>query len=347
MKTIDNVDIVYGASWGDEGKGKITHFLAERKNKDNSNYYDFVARWGGGANAGHTIWHNGTKYATHIVPSGVFFGIPSIIGAGCVLNIDSFYEELHNLRDGGIDTSLVKVHPNCHIVTDKHISYDKIALAGKLGTTSKGIAPAYSDKYARTGILAKDSKLDQKYIFNDKMYGNILCEGAQGYHLDINYGNYPYVTSSETLPYAACSLGFGPHKIRNIYACAKIYDTRSGEDPLFPANLLENPTLLKIADLGKEYGVTTGRRRKVNWLNLNKLVEAVDVGGATHLVINKCDILEEVGVFRLFYDKVLIQFENLEEIKNFIKDTIYRSCKNVKYIYFSSNPETIEGFRYE
>lgn len=344
---VENVDIVYGASWGDEGKGKITHFLANRKNQDGSNYYNFVARWGGGSNAGHTIYHEGRKFATHIVPSGIFFGITSIIGPGCVLNIDSFYNELRELKKGGLDTSLVKVHPNCHIVMNEHVQYDRQSLSVKLGTTSQGIAPAYRDKYGRTGLQAKSSNLERSFLFDENLYGNILCEGAQGFHLDINYGNYPFVTSSETLPYAACSLGFSPRRIKNIYGCAKIYDTRSGEDPLFPASLLQNETLLKIADLGKEYGVTTGRRRKVNWLNLDKLIEAVKIGGATHVVINKCDILEEVGVFRLRYDNTLIQFENLQEMQNFIKDTLRRKCADVKHTYFSSNPETIEGFRYE
>jgi adenylosuccinate synthase len=344
---VQNVDIVYGASWGDEGKGKITHFLASRKNPDGSNYYNFVARWGGGSNAGHTIYHNGKKFATHIVPSGIFYGIPSIIGPGCVLNIDSFYKELRELKNGALDISLVKVHPNCHIVLNAHIEYDKASLASKLGTTSQGIAPAYRDKYGRTGLLAKNSNLDRSFLFEEELFGNVLCEGAQGYHLDINYGNYPYVTSSETLPYAACSLGFSPRAIKNIYGCAKIYDTRSGEDPLFPASLLENETLLKIADLGKEYGVTTGRRRKVNWLNLDKLIEAVKIGGATHLVINKCDILQEINLFCLYYDKMLLQFDNLNEMKTFITSTMKSDCPDMKQIYFSSNPETIEDFKYE
>lgn len=344
---VENVDVVYGASWGDEGKGKITHFLANRKNQDGSNYYNFVARWAGGSNAGHTIYHNGKKFATHIVPSGVFFGITSVIGPGCVVNRDSFYNEVHELQKGGIDTTLIKVHPHAHIVTSEHINEDKTNFASKLGTTSQGIAPAYRDKYARVGLLAKDSTLDKSFLFDEQMFGNILCEGAQGYHLDINYGNYPFVTSSETLPYAACSLGFSPRKIKNIYACAKIYDTRSGEDPLFPASLLNNSKLLSIADLGKEYGVTTGRRRKVNWLNLNKLIEAVNIGGATQLVINKCDIVEQLGYFYLYYDSNLIQFENLQEMQNFIKDTLRKKCSDVKNIYFSFNPETIEGFKYE
>jgi adenylosuccinate synthase len=321
-----------------KGKGKITHYLASKPN-----YYNFVCRWGGGSNAGHTIYHNGKKYATHIVPSGVFYGIKSVIGPGCVVNLDSFYKEINELSLGGIDTSLVRIHPNAHIVTKEHIEEDKAKL-GHLGTTSQGIAPAYRDKYARIGLLAKDSTLDKSFLLEEELYGNILCEGAQAFHLDINYGNYPYVTSSECLPYAACSLGFSPQRIKNIFACAKIYDTRSGVDPLFPETLLDDPVLLKIGDLGKEYGVTTGRRRKVNWLNLDKLVEAVQIGGATHLVINKCDILNEVGIYKVYYQNELISFSEFHHMQDFVEFICYNSSDVLKAIYFSGNPETIEGF---
>ena len=343
MKSIKNVDIVYGASWGDEGKGKITHILASKKTLTRKNYYNFVCRWNGGSNAGHTIYHNGKKYATHIVPSGVFHGITSVIGPNCVVNLDAFYKEIEELKGGGIDTSLVKVHPNAHIVTNEHIAEDKATL-GHLGTTSQGIAPAYRDKAARKGLLAKDSTIDKSYILTDRLYGNILCEGAQGYHLDINYGNYPFVTSSECLPYGACSLGFAPQRIKSIYACAKIYDTRSGEDPLFPTTLLEDQTLKFIGDLGQEYGVTTGRRRKVNWLNLDKLIEAIEVSGATDLIVNKCDILQKVGVYRLFHNSNLIEFESLEQMKEYIQIYLFKSSTLLKRVLFSGNPELIEGF---
>ena len=332
MRQVDKVDIVYGASWGDEGKGKITHHLASKKG-----HYDFVCRWNGGSNAGHTIYHNGRRFATHIVPSGVFHGIKSLIGPGCVLNIDTFYREIEDLRSGGIDTSLVKVHPLTHIVTDAHKREDITQLATLLGTTSQGIAPAYRDKYARSGLLARDSQLDGSYLFRESLYGNILCEGAQGYHLDINYGNYPFVTSSECLPYAACSLGFPPQKIDKIIACAKIYDTRSGEDPLFPSELLTDPALSLIGDVGKEYGTTTGRRRKVNWLNLDKLIEAITVGGATHLVVNKCDILEITVHYRLFHMGDLIIFENITDMKAYIREKCM-SSSTLRSVCFSSNP---------
>jgi adenylosuccinate synthase len=344
-KTINNVDIVFGASWGDEGKGKITHFLASKTDFNGQPYYDFVARWNGGSNAGHTIYHKGKKFATHIVPSGVFYDITSVIGPNCVVNLDSFYKEINQLSYGGIDTSLIKIHPNAHIVTDEHIAEDKAKLAGKLGTTSQGIAPAYRDKYARTGLLAKDSTIDKSFLLREDLHGNILCEGAQGFHLDINYGNYPYVTSSECLPYAACSLGFAPQKIKNIYACSKLYDTRSGEDPLFPSSLLEDPILSEIGEIGKEYGVTTGRRRKVNWLNLDKLIEALCVSGATELVVNKCDIIKQVGVYKLFHYDEVIEFTTITEMQHYISHSCYNACDTLRKIYYSGNPETIEGFK--
>lgn len=338
---IKNVDIVVGAAWGDEGKGKVTHYLASTKKNDKP-YYNFVARWNGGSNAGHTIYHEGRKFSTHIVPSGIFHGITSVIGPGCVVNLNSFYNEVEQLKAGGFDTSLIKIHPNAHIVKQEHIQQDKEQLASKLGTTSSGIAPCYRDKYARIGLLAKDSDLDKTYLLTEKLYGNILCEGAQGMWLDINYGNYPYVTSSECLPYAACSLGFSPKAIRNIYGVAKIYDTRSGEDPDFPASLLHNPELLAVADAGKEYGVTTGRRRKVNWLNLDKLIEATNLAGFTHIIINKCDILKETGKFKLYYGGKLKDFQNITEMMRFIDSVFQVGCGSVEQVMFSFSPDLVE-----
>ena len=334
---VRNVDIVVGACWGDEGKGKVTHHLA--KNND----YNFVARWNGGSNAGHTIYHNGTKFATHIVPSGVFHGITSVIGPGCVVNLDAFYKEVNELQAGGIDISLIKIHPRAHIVTNEHITEDKAKLAGKLGTTSQGIAPAYRDKYARIGLLAKDSEIDKSFLLDEPLHGNILCEGAQGVWLDINWGNYPYITSSECLPYAACSLGFSPKAIRNIYAVAKAYDTRSGTDPDFPERLLEDPELLAIADAGHEYGTTTGRRRKVNYLNLDKLIESLTITGATHLIVNKNDILEKLNIFKLFYGGRLVEFDNWYKMARFIDSATATECSDLQTIIFSKSPEIVEN----
>ena len=333
---IDKVDIVVGLAWGDEAKGKVSNQLASRETSEGK-YYDFVARWNGGSNAGHTIYIGDDCYKTHIIPCGVFHGIKSIIGPNCVLHPESFYKELDMIADAGFDTSLVRVSPNTHIVTDNHIDEDKRTLSKKLGTTSRGIAPAYSDKARRSGLLAKDV-LEYDYIWDGNLYGNVLCEGAQGIWLDINRGLYPYVTSSETLPYSACSIGFSTQAIDRIYGAAKLYDTRSGEDPLFPSSLLDDPQLKRIADAGSEYGVTTGRRRKVNWLDLNKLIDAINLTGSTDVIINKCDIIQDVGIFKLFYNDELLSFSSLEFMTDFLEKKIRLKCNYVSTVTFSYSP---------
>tara|TARA_A100001011_G_scaffold287871_1_gene298864 strand:- start:4166 stop:5182 length:1017 start_codon:yes stop_codon:yes gene_type:complete len=335
---IDLADVVVGLAWGDEAKGKITSHLSSKRFISGKPYYDFVIRWAGGNNAGHTVYVNGDKFKTHLVPSGIFYGVQSVIGPNCVLNIDSFNQELDYLKESGFDTSLIKVAPNCHIVKDEHIQFDRDNLAVKLGTTSRGIAPCYSDKAARVGMLAKDA-LESEVIWDGNLYGNILCEGAQGVWLDINHGNYPYVTSSETLPYAACSIGFPPQKINDVYGAAKIYDTRSGEDPRFPSSLLDDPVLSRLAEIGSEYGVTTGRKRKVNWLDLNMLVKSINIAGATHIIISKCDIMKELDIYKLFYNDERISFNSMSDMQNFITNTIKSSCSLVKQIRFSYSPE--------
>jgi len=327
---IKAVDIIFGLAWGDEGKGKISNAISKS--------YDIVCRWNGGPNAGHTVYLNDKKYKTHIIPCGVFQNKLSVIGPNCVINVDKFFDEVEYLKKEGFDTSLIKVSPKAHIITERHIRYDLKFLKPKLGTTGQGIAPAYSDKMLRVGKLAGDY-IDKKYLWDGNLEGEILCEGAQSFWLDINYGDYPYVTSSETLPYNACSLGFSPKKIREIIGVAKIYDTKSGVDPLFPESLRQDDELNRIIDLGQEYGSTTGRKRLVNWLNLNKLKEAVRISGVTKLIINKCDILQKLNKYKLFLNNNLyntsdfIQMKNM--IKNYINDTEY--CE----IVFSGNKSDI------
>ena len=339
---IDLADVVIGLAFGDEAKGKITAQLAATRSTNGGMFYDYVARWAGGNNAGHTVWVDGEKFKTHLVPSGVFYGVKSIVGPGCVLHPASFMEELNYLSDNGFDASLVKVSPRCHIVTDEHINYDRDNLAKKLGTTGRGIAPAYSAKFARTGLLAKDA-LPDNLLWDEQLSGNVLCEGAQGIWLDIDHGLYPYVTSSTTLPYGACSIGFPPQKIRRVWGAAKIYDTKSGEDPRFPETLLDDPALLNIANLGQEFGVTTGRRRKVNWLNLDMLIDAINLSGTTNLVVSKCDILSELGFgyFNLFYNDDKLDFWDLEGMCNFITEKVTSNCPLVTEIRYSSSPMEI------
>jgi adenylosuccinate synthase len=335
---INSADIVVGLAWGDEAKGKITSYLSSKKFISGGSYYDFVIRWAGGNNAGHTVYVDGAKYKTHLVPSGIFYEINSIVGPNCVLHKDSFYKELDYLSDNGFDTGLVKVAPNCHIVQDSHIEFDKVNLAGRLGTTSRGIAPCYAEKAARVGVLAKDV-LPDYMIWNGDIYGNILCEGAQGVWLDLNHGNYPYVTSSETLPYAACSIGFPPQKIKSIYGAAKIYDTRSGEDPKFPNSLLDDPVLARLAVLGNEYGVTTGRKRKVNWLDLDALVKSINITGATHIIISKCDVIKSLDIYKMFYQDDLVTFNSLEKMQELMEHHLNLSCPLIEQIRFSYSPE--------
>ena len=339
---INNVDIVCGLAWGDEAKGKIVAHLAKSGN------YNYVCRWAGGNNAGHTIYIDSVKYKTHLIPSGVFFGIKSIIGPDCVINKESFYEEINYLKEKGFNTDLVKISPKAHVITSFHIDEDKQKYFNQQGTTAKGIAPCYRDKFARTGTRVGDeiNYNDFKdYIWDEKLEGSILCEGAQGFWLDINYGNYPYITSSTTLPYGACSLGFSPKLINNIYGACKIYDTRSGLDPDFPEELLNDMELLSICNEGKEYGVTTGRRRKVNWLNLNKLKNAINISGTTHLIISKIDIFKNLNLFKLINNQ-LISFDTIDDMKEYIETFLHTNCLNLVNIIYSDNVENIENISY-
>jgi adenylosuccinate synthase len=331
---IEYADIVADLSWGDTGKGKVTSALVKESE------YDFVCRWAGGNNAGHTVFVNGKKYKTHLIPSGVFHGVMSIIGPGCVVHENSLMRELKYLEENGFDISKVRVSPRAHIVSRLHIDEDIERLSEKLGTTSKGIAPCYADKMARKGTLAKDV-LPYWMMWDEKLHGKVLCEGAQGFYLDVDQGNYPYVTSSTTLPYGACSLGFPPQKIRRIYGTCKAYDTRSGVDPMFPEELLNDPELLTIADKGQEFGVTTGRRRKVNWLNLDLLIKAANVSGATNIIVNKVDILIDTGVYKLFHQGAIRKFEDLRSFTDYITQFVKTSGNHVDKIIFSKHPEII------
>jgi adenylosuccinate synthase len=325
------VDIIFGLAWGDEGKGKISNAICKN--------YDIVCRWNGGPNAGHTVYINDKKYKTHVIPCGIFQNKLSVIGPNCAINIDKFFDEIEYLKREGFDTSLIKVSPKTHVITEKHIQYDLKYLKPKLGTTGQGIAPCYADKALRVGKLAKDY-LDKEYLWDGELNGNILCEGAQSFWLDLNYGDYPYVTSSETLPYSACSLGFSPKLIRDIIGVAKIYDTKSGVDPLFPETLWEDNELNSLIELGKEYGTTTNRKRLANWLDFNKLQKAIKISGTTKLIINKCDILDQLNIFKLRFDNRkdgpnYIKFDNFDNMKEYIKNQLKDYCD----VIFSGNKE--------
>jgi adenylosuccinate synthase len=331
IMSINKVDICIGLNWGDEAKGKIIAYLSKVKN------YDFVCRWAGGNNAGHTIYIDGKKYTTNLIPSGIFYNKKSIIGPDCVVNKENFITEINYLKDNGFNTELIKISPKAHIITNNHIEEDILKYKSQ-GTTSKGIAPCYRDKYARTGLQVKDDIFFKDYLWDEKLYGDVLCEGAQGFWLDINYGNYPYVTSSTTLPYSACSLGFPTHHINKIYGATKIYDTRVGVDPLFPESLLDKE-LLELSKVGNEIGTTTGRSRRSNWLNLDKLIKAINISGTTNLIISKIDIIEKVNIFKLIYTNSISSFNSVNELKEFINNTIYSKCKYIENIVYSGSVE--------
>lgn len=332
---VHSVDICCGLSWGDEGKGKIVSQLSK------SGIYDFVCRWSGGNNAGHTVYLDEKKYSTHIVPSGIFYGVKSIIGPGCVIHYDSFMEEVQYLKENGFDTTLIKISPLAHVVTDEHIEEDKKKYSKSFGTTGKGIGPCYRDKYCRNGKRVSDFiDLFKDFIWDQQLYGTILCEGAQGFWLDIDYGNYPYVTSSNSLPYGSCSLGFSPKKIRHIYGAAKIYDTRVGYDPDFPDSLLENEELSLLGKLGNEFGTTTQRKRTVNYLNMDKLIKAINISGTTHVIISKVDIANEANIFKYYFLGKLYNCPNLNIMKSTINELIRKNCSIIDIV-FSSKPTEI------
>ena len=336
MDYLKKVDICCGLSWGDEGKGKIVSQLAKSK------YYDFVCRWNGGNNAGHTIYVNNVQYKTHLIPSGVFFNIPSIIGPECVVNIKSFFEELEYLKNNNFNTNLIKISPYANIITDEHIEEDKQKLVKTQGSTARGIAPCYSDKYKRIGIQVKDVPELEPYLWDHELSGNVLCEGAQGFWLDINYGNYPYTTSSVTLPYSACSLGFPMCYVDKIIGAIKIYDTRAGIDPDFPESLHNDDELSQIGHAGEEFGTTTGRKRIINWLNMDKLVKAINISGTTDLIISKVDIVNNLQLFKLIVKNTIQLFENISEMISFVNDYLLSKCILLKKISYSDNPHDIE-----
>jgi len=171
-----------------------------------------------------------------------------------------------------------------------------------------------------------------------------LCEGAQGFELDIDWGDYPYVTSSHCNVGSVVLNGIPPQKIRNIFGVAKIYDTYVGTKKFEPDQVI----FKQIRLAGNEYGATTGRPRQCNWLNLDGMIKAIQQNGATQLIINKCDILNSVGVYNLIYKDKIVSFDSFEYMQAYIKHICMFRCKEtLKRIYFSSNPKTIEGFQYE
>lgn len=361
--------IVLGAQWGDEGKGKMTDYLAEEAN--------VVVRFQGGNNAGHTVVVGDKEYKLHLIPSGILYEDKlNVIGNGVVVDPKALFEEIEYLEGVGVKVTPEKliVSDRAHLIMPYHKTLDKLKekARGKndIGTTGKGIGPCYTDKFERCGIrvcdlmhedvfsekLKENIQMKNDYItkvlggealdydeilkeylefgkklkpfvqdtsvrvYNDiKADKSVLFEGAQGMLLDIDYGTYPYVTSSNTTAGGVASgVGIGPNMITNAVGITKAYTTRVGKGP-FPTELLDE-TGDWIREKGHEYGVTTGRSRRCGWLDLVIVKTAARVSGLTSLAVTKIDTLAglekiKVCVGYKFDDKVINYFPaSLEDL---------------------------------
>jgi len=327
---INYADVVVDLQAGDTGKGKVTHSLL--KNSE----YTHVVRYNGGGNAGHTIYHNNQKIVTHFIPCGVLYGIKSIIGPGCVIHPIKLQEEITYLESFGFDVKLnLYIDKRVHIITEESIEEDSKDTT--IGTTKTGNGPTYMKKYGRTGIRAEDYYSDDSIIdIYEEFHGDksvrILFEGAQGFELDIDWGDYPYVTSSHCTVGSAILNGVPPQSVRNIYGIGKAYRTYvgnkkfEGDDEVFE----------KIREIGNEYGATTGRKRQVGWLDIRELIKAININGVTDLIINKVDVLEETGVFKYInHDKTIRKCDTIMEFKFLIDYYVRSACPTIKKVTFS------------
>lgn len=334
------VDVLIGLQWGDEGKGKIVDYLAR--------YYDIIARFQGGPNAGHTLYVSGKKVVLRTIPSGIFHDhVLNLIGNGVVIDPVTLKEEIENLQELGLDLKhRLFISHKAHLIVPGHRALDAASEHSKgkekIGSTLKGIGPAYMDKTGRNGLRVGDilspdwdkryAALREKHMSLLELYEevpsdwqswepaffeaieflrglnivngeywlnnhlqqgkNILAEGAQGSLLDVDYGTYPFVTSSNTISAGVCTgLGVAPSQIGEVYGITKAYCTRVGSGP-FPTELLDaNGDRLRAA--GNEFGAVTKRPRRCGWIDLVALRYAVMLSGVTRLIITKADVLDE------------------------------------------------------
>ncbi len=331
------VDVLIGLQWGDEGKGKIVDYLADK--------YDVICRFQGGPNAGHTIYVNGQKYVLHTIPSGIFHkNTVNIIGNGVVIDPITLKKEILGLEGLGVDVkSSLKIARKAHLILPSHRYLDGASENAKgdnkIGSTLRGIGPTYMDKTGRNGLRMGDIEssnfknrydelkskhqkigsiypdidfewnddewhesiefireyelVDCEYFLNEQLSNgkNILAEGAQGVMLDIDYGTYPFVTSSNTITAGVCTgLGVAPKHIADVIGISKAYCTRVGGGP-FPSEL-HNDQGQKLRDLGHEYGATTGRPRRCGWIDLVQLKYSVMINGITKIALTKSDIMD-------------------------------------------------------
>lgn len=339
------VDVLLGLQWGDEGKGKVVDVLTPQ--------YDVVARFQGGPNAGHTLEFDGIKHVLHTIPSGIFHaGKINVIGNGVVIDPVVFKDEVSKLVQRGAEVRKnLYISRKAHLILPTHRLLDQASEAAKgaskIGSTLKGIGPAYMDKTGRNGLrvgdienkhfgeklnalLEKHKQLlsfhDFKYSLDEKLEEwkesvellkgfnlvdseyfinqllnegrSILAEGAQGSLLDIDFGSYPFVTSSNTITAGACTgLGIAPNRIGEVYGIFKAYCTRVGSGP-FPTEL-EDETGELMRKAGNEFGATTGRPRRCGWLDLPALRYSIMLNGVTKMIITKPDVLNGFGTVKI------------------------------------------------
>lgn len=353
--------VVVGTQWGDEGKGKITDFLSEKA--------ECVARYQGGDNAGHTIQFGGETYKLHLIPSGIFSPEKlCIIGNGVVVNPKSLVTELAYLHERNITTDNLRISDRAHVILPYHIELDRLQEEAKgdkkIGTTIKGIGPAYMDKAARVGIRIADlldrevfeerlrlnledknrqftklydaSPMNFEEIFEEYYeYGQqmkqyvcdtsvllnealdngkrVLFEGAQGVMLDIDQGTYPFVTSSNPLAGGVTiGSGVGPSKVTKVVGVCKAYTSRVGDGP-FPTELCDEIGS-RIREVGREYGTTTGRPRRVGWFDSVVMRHSKRVSGITNLCLNSIDVLTGLETVKIC---VAYRKPNGEEISHY------------------------------
>ncbi|MEK7615804.1 MAG: adenylosuccinate synthetase [Patescibacteria group bacterium] len=316
------VTVIIGAQWGDEGKGKVVDLLSAKA--------DIVVRVQGGANAGHTIVVDGKKHILHLIPSGILHKkVICVIGNGVVIDPEVLEEEIELIKKLGLDVDKrLLISDRAHIVSAEHKERDVRDSQKKIGTTGRGIGPAYMDKVGRTGLrtvdFIKKDKRFGKYVTDTSAYLNknlkkrIIMEGAQGAMLDVDFGTYPYVTSSNTMAGAASTgSGIGPTKIDKVIGIVKAYTTRVGNGPLpteFPDELGE-----QIRQKGNEFGATTGRPRRCGWFDAVVVRYACQVSGVDECVLMKLDVLDDLETIRICtkykdYDSFPADFSEIEPI---------------------------------
>ena len=306
--------ILVGGAWGDEGKGKCITYLCDTDKPD------IIARAGVGPNAGHSVEFNGEKYGLRLTPSGfVHTDAKLMIGAGVLVNPDVLFNEFENLKKYNVKERMC-VDPRCAIISQEHMDRDVSSehLAKKIGSTGSGCGPANSDRVLRTIKLAKDTPELEEYLTDVSLACNeaidngeeVFIEGSQGFALSLYYGTYPYVTSKDTTASTfAADVGVGPTKVDEVIDVFKAYISRVGEGP-FPTEMTQEEAESKGLE---EYGVVTGRRRRIGYFDMELAKESCRINGATQIALTSVD--------RLFDCARVQDYDELSpETKAFIED---------------------------